>query len=528
MISRREFLEWTARVGGAALVLPGCRAGRPSQAADVSAGETVNDIHSQLNATQVREIYQPGSVDVLQSAVRTARANGHAVAIAGGRHSMGGQQFATGGTLIDMNGLNHVVEFDRTNGEIEVEAGMQWPELYAYLQETQRDAKRPWAFVQKQTGADRLSIGGALASNVHGRGLSLPPIVNDVAAFTIVDPQGRLRRCSRTENADLFRLAIGGYGLFGPMATVRLRLTPRHKVQRIVEVIDLENLPAMFDRRIADGFQYGDFQFATDLESDALLHRGVFSCYKPVDDATAMPAVRKQLSPDNWKELLYLAHVDRARAFQMYSSYYLSTSGQHYYSDEHQMSTYVDDYHRALGPRLGDFEHGGEMITEIYVPRADLVAFLGEVRSDFQKSRAELIYGTIRLIERDHETMLAWAKKQYACVIFNLHVTPTAPGIEKAKRDFRGLIDRGLKYGGSYYLTYHRWAERSQLLAAYPAVSGVLAREAPLRSGRALPVRLVSPLPSDAGLGYTANKELLTTILLILRMKHTEPITTQS
>jgi hypothetical protein len=31
--------------------------------------------------------------------------------------------------------------------------------------------------------------------------------------------------CSRRENADLFKLAVGGYGLFGPIATVKLRLS---------------------------------------------------------------------------------------------------------------------------------------------------------------------------------------------------------------------------------------------------------------------------------------------------------------
>lgn len=467
MITRREFLAWSARLAASGAVLSACRPVPPATRVNV-AGPIVNDIHSQLNATRVRAIRRPASIEELQATIRAARADGDAVSIAAGRHAMGGQQFATDGILVDVNGLSRVIEFDRAKGEIEVEAGIQWPDLYRYLLEKQEGATRAWTFVQKQTGADRLSIGGALSANAHGRGLTFPPFVADVAAFTLVDARGTMRRCSRTENAELFRAAIGGYGLFGAISSVRLRLTPRHKVQRLVEVIDLENLPRMFERRIAEGFRYGDFQFATDLDSDGLLHRGVFSCYKPVDDATPMPEVRQQLSMNNWKELLYLAHVDRARAFQMYAGYYLTTSGQYYWSDEHQMSTYVDDYHRVLGARLGEWEQGGEMITEIYVPRADLVRFLADVRADFRANRANLIYGTIRLIERDTETLLAWAKQSYACVIFNLHVTPTAAGIEKAKQDFRRLIDRGLAYGGSYYLTYHRWAERAQVLAAYP------------------------------------------------------------
>ena len=44
-----------------------------------------------------------------------------------------------------------------------------------------------------------------------------------------MDADGELHTCSRTENAELFRLAIGGYGLFGVVTRVRLRLMPRTK-----------------------------------------------------------------------------------------------------------------------------------------------------------------------------------------------------------------------------------------------------------------------------------------------------------
>jgi len=431
-------------------------------------GVQVNDIHSRLNQTRVRQIVRPRSIEAIRSAIRTAVDQSYPISIAGGRHAMGGQQFATDATLIDMNSMTRVLEFDREKGEIEVEAGIQWPELYKYLVDSQAGEEQSWGFAQKQTGADNLSIGGAIAANVHGRGLSLRPFIGDVVALTIVGADGVVRRCSQEVNSELFRAVIGGYGLFGPVVTARLRLVRRHKVQRVVEVIDIDQLSEMFARRIADGFQYGDFQFATELNHEKLLRKGVFSCYRPVEDSTPMPASRLHLETENWHELIYLAHVDRARAFHAYSSYYLTTSGQYYWSDEHQMSTYVPDYHDALASRLGHYAHGSEMITEIYVPRAKLWQFLGDVRSDFLANRTDLIYGTIRLIEADGETKLQWAKQSYACVIFNLHVAPDVAGIEKAKREFVQLIDRGLSYGGSYYLTYHRWAEPRQVIAAYP------------------------------------------------------------
>ncbi|MGH7774859.1 MAG: D-arabinono-1,4-lactone oxidase, partial [Candidatus Binatia bacterium] len=160
--------------------------------------------------------------------------------------------------------------------------------------------------------------------------------------------------------------------------------------------------------------------------------------------------------------------VDKRKAFEVYSSYYLSTSGQTYWSDTHQLSTYIDNYHEELDKRLNAKEKGTEMITEIYAPRKELPRFLESVRKDCRENKLDVIFGVFRLIEKDDESFLAWAKEPYACVIFNLHVTHSPQGLEKAAADFRRLIDRAIEYGGSYYLTYHRWATRKQVETCYP------------------------------------------------------------
>ena len=77
------------------------------------------------------------------------------------------------------------------------------------------------------------------------------------------------------------------------------------------------------------------------------------------------------------------------------------------------------------------------MITEIYVPRPSLVSFMKEAAEDFRKNRVEVIYGTVRFIEPDDVTFLAWAKQRYACVIFNLHVTHTPEGREHSAAAWR-------------------------------------------------------------------------------------------
>ena len=460
MISRREFI-----VGSAALAVSS-RA--PANAAPQSETILVNDIHSQLNSTRVLGILQPRSLADVQGIVRTAGKDRKAISVAGGRHAMGGQGFGTDTLLIDVRKLNRVLDLDRKRGIIEVEAGIEWPELIDKYLSLQTGDLQPWGIAQKQTGADRLTIAGTIAANAHGRGLIMKPFVSDVESFVLVDGRGEARTCSRTENAELFRLVNGGYGLFGIVTSVRLRLTARKKIKRVVEIRTVDDLIAAFEKRIADGCQYGDFQFSIEKDSEDFLHKGVFSCYLPMPKETPIPAAEKQLTDENWRQLLYLAHTDQKKAFDRYAEYYMSTNGQLYWSDTHQLSIYPDDYHREIDQRLDAPYAATEIITEIDVPRPALKGFLDEVREDFRKNKVELIYGTVRLIERDDESFLPWAKQPYACTIFNLHTVHSPEGLQRSADTFRRLIDMAARREGSYYLTYHRYATRKQVETCYP------------------------------------------------------------
>src|SRR5207248_4418103 len=104
-------------------------------------------------------------------------------------------------------------------------------------------------------------------------------MIADVESFRLVDAKGQLLTCSRTHNPELFKLAIGGYGLFGVITDVKLRLMRRTKVQRKVLVIALPELGPLVEKRIAAGYLYGDLQFDTDPKSERFLTRGVFSTY---------------------------------------------------------------------------------------------------------------------------------------------------------------------------------------------------------------------------------------------------------
>jgi len=466
MLSRRELFTLA---GGVTLIPVACR-----QAKQSSGSIVLNDIHSQLNPTRISRLVRPADLGELERTIRNAVLQGVPVSVSGGRHSMGGQQFGTDTINLDMRSLNRVLAFDPDRGTIEVESGIQWPELISRCREEQSGRRDQWGIRQKQTGADRLTLGGALASNIHGRGLIYQPIVADVESFVLLDAAGDLHRCSRTENPELFSLVVGGYGCFGVVYSLMLRLAPRQVVERIVEIRSIHGLQRSFEERVADGFLFGDFQFKTDESAPDYLEKGVFSCYRPLSADAPPPEHRWRLPRSRWRKLLELAHFDKGRAFDEYSTYYLRTSGQAYWSDTHQLSDYVDDYHEWLDKRSSNSVAGTEMISEVYVPRSRLGEFMDAAAKAFRRADVNVIYGTIRLIEQDSVTFLPWARQPWACIVFNLHVDHSQEGIARARKQFRLLIDLALEQGGSFFLTYHRWATQVQIEACYPQMPNFL------------------------------------------------------
>jgi hypothetical protein len=112
---------------------------------------------------------------------------------------------------------------------------------------------------------------------------------------------------------------IGGYGLFGVVVPLRLKLRPRVKVRRVVRLAETREIPEALAQRIRDGYLYGDYQFATDRNRDSFLRRGVFSCYQPVDPQTPLTENPTRFHPEDWARLTLYSHTRKRLAFQVYS-----------------------------------------------------------------------------------------------------------------------------------------------------------------------------------------------------------------
>lgn len=107
----------------------------------------------------------------------------------------------------DAAGLDRTLRHDTARGLLEVQAGVRWAALAAHV------------------GAEFLpgTVGESVAQNCAGPdGL---PMAGHVHALTLASADGALHRASRERGAELFRLAVGGFGAFGPFYSLTLDLS---------------------------------------------------------------------------------------------------------------------------------------------------------------------------------------------------------------------------------------------------------------------------------------------------------------
>ena len=430
----------------------------------------LNDVQSQLNATEVARVVAPATAQEIGEAIAEASAERLAVCPSGALHSMGGQQFAHGGISVSSSRLTEIGPLNPDSATVWVQTGVKWPKLVEWLRAEQEGLADELTIIQKQTGADEMTLGGALSSNIHGRVLNRRPIIADIEAFYLTRATGDRVRCSRGENAELFSAAIGGYGLFGVVDSILLRLEPRRQVIRRVREIGVGDVIPALEDQICRGATYGDFQYMTDENSPDFMAKGILSTYTPAGRAVAAPDDQVGLSTEDWVRLYALAHTAKSQAYAEYANHYLQTDGQIYGSDEHQFSPYLPEAGQTLARKLGWSTPASLMISELYVPRDRFGNFMSAARRAVLETGANVVYGTVRLIEAEDESILRWAKQDYACIIFNLLVEHSSQGIDSAKGQFRSLIDCALDEDGCYYLTYHRWARKDQIERAYPEI----------------------------------------------------------
>ncbi|REC53502.1 FAD-linked oxidase [Chryseobacterium piscium] len=145
-----------------------------------------------------------------------------------------------GESIFSTKKLNKFISFDRLNGIIECESGV-------LLSDVLEISVPQGYFLYVTPGTKLISIGGAIASDVHGKNHHSEGCFSEyVLDFKLMTENGDIIICSKEENSEKFYATIGGMGLTGIILSARFKLKNIETAYIRQESIKAENLDEIF------------------------------------------------------------------------------------------------------------------------------------------------------------------------------------------------------------------------------------------------------------------------------------------
>ena len=422
------------------------------------------DDASGLDEAHVAEVWDvpadPAAAETqLVALVRRARAAGLGVSIAGARHSMGGHSIRRDGIVVNMLPF-HAMWLDEERDILHVQAGARWSEVIPVLNARGRSV----AVMQSNNS---FSVGGSISVNCHGWQARRPPIASTVESLRLLRSDGAIVRCSRRENAELFSLALGGYGLFGVILDVELRVVPNEEYRLERFVVPADDYVAAFERRagaVSDvAMAYGRLSVAPgSFLEEAILnvfHRVPAGAGKP--SAIVFPEIsgltralfRGQVASDYGKSLRWGAEKRLEGVLSRGPVY------------RNQLLNEAVDVFANRTAASTDILH------EYFLPPESFAPFVDRLRRVVTRHRGDLLNVTVRDVRRDEDTLLRYADRDMFALVMLFNQPRTEEGDARMEAMTRELVDASLDLGGRYYLPYRLHATGDQLRRAYPSVS---------------------------------------------------------
>ena len=157
-----------------------------------------------------------------------------------------------GEKIISTLKFDKVLSFDATRGIFECQSGITLAQILEII------VPKGW-FLPVTPGTKLITVGGAVASNIHGKNHRVAgSFSNHIVDMDVVLASGKTLTCSSSNNTDLFDATCGGMGLTGLVSRVKFRLKKIETSfikQKQVKAENLEELLNLFDA-------YKDYTYA--------------------------------------------------------------------------------------------------------------------------------------------------------------------------------------------------------------------------------------------------------------------------
>ncbi|MFS0783118.1 FAD-binding protein [Bacillus sp. 1P06AnD] len=394
----------------------------------------------------------------IQRIIKTANKDQQHVSIAGHQHSQGGHTYYKNGIVLDMAGMNRVLEVNKEKKTVVVESGATWEDV--------QKAIAPYGLALKVTQSQSIfTVGGSLSVNAHGRDIRFGPMASTVREITLLTPTGEIKKVSY-QDKEWLRYVLGGYGLFGVILDVTLDLTDNERYTMHTKRVEAKDYAAYFRHILDDpdvAMHYARISVAPHTFLDEMyavdyVKTGKKDRTTPLKGEQGIRASKLALDlgrrGGKWEDLFWASQ----------KLYMRSINGKSITRNNamRSESTFME------------FTKPGrvEVLQEFFVPINQFTPYLEALKKELpqndQNDDFKIHNITVRYAGKDTLTSLPYAREDMLGLVVLLQHGLSDGEILHAKRMIRKWTDVTLDYGGTYYLPYYPYQTKEQFKKAYP------------------------------------------------------------
>ncbi|WP_020061831.1 FAD-binding oxidoreductase [Bacillus sp. 123MFChir2] len=411
-----------------------------------------------LLPTKVKRIESVEDEKKLQQFVQDASASNEKLSIAGMQHTQGGHTYYPSGTVLDMKNYNKIVEFNPEQQRIRVQSGATWNDIQKVI--------NPYGLaIQVMQSQNIFTIGGSISANVHGRDIRHDALIDTVDSFRLLMANGNIKNVSRNENAELFSLVIGGYGLFGVILDVTLKLTEDELYQIRTKTLDYREYTSYFKKHVEGDEGVRMHLARISVAPDSFLREMYVTNYVLATD---------QEQRERYSTLKEETNVALPKFFLGLSRY--SDWGKTMFWDtqkkyfEHTDGSY-ETRNNVMRSDSAFMEYENpnrtEILQEYFIPVDNFSTYIDDLRDVLEREELNLLNITIRYVTKNESAVLSYAKEDMFALVLLINQGRSEEEIDKTKKVIQKMINVTLQHDGSYYLPYYQYPEKQQLQKAY-------------------------------------------------------------
>jgi FAD/FMN-containing dehydrogenase len=389
----------------------------------------------------------------IKNLIKLATEQKKSISIAGAQHTMGGHTIYKNGIMLDMKGFNYM-KLDTSNNFLLVGSGALWSRIIPYLDQYGKSVK-----VMQSNNS--FSVGGSVSVNCHGWQANSSPIASTVESFRLINSSGQILNCSRNENTELFSLVLGGYGLFGVILDLKLKITDNKTYITKQYITKSKDYFTAFKKHLERDTNIEMAYGRININPDKFMEEAIISTYtvksgvSNKNNDNTFPAFRRILfrgtvnSPYGknlrWSTEKFAAHVIDGKAFSR---------------------------NKLLGEEVEVFQNTDpdytDILHEYFVPGDSLASFIEAVQKIVPRYHVDLLNITVRNVRNDNDTFLSYAKGEMFGLVMLFNQKKDNVAEKEMNALTQNLINAAIRCKGTYYLPYRLHASKALMYSAYP------------------------------------------------------------